>query len=229
MSQLDWLRIGIDFFQAVLSGAVLALLVYFLDRNKAKRERQYEYFRIATSWSNKKEKPSMRGFDLEKANLAGHSFKNVDLEGSNLKGAGLESVNLEGANLRATNFTGANLAGAKFIKTEAYRANFTNCSILPEVYPDELKYSDFSNSSMEEAKFCSAHILGAKFRGTSLVSVDFSKAIIHECDFTNADISNSNWLKTKSVTSCIWVGVKYNNETKLTEKLLYEIRKQNGQ
>jgi uncharacterized protein YjbI with pentapeptide repeats len=119
------------------------------------------------------------------------------------------------------------LAGAKLIKVEAYRANFTKCKILPEVYPHEMKYPDFSNSSFEEENLRGAHIVEAKFRGASLISVDFSRAIIHQCDFTNADISNSNWLNAKSVTNCIWVGIKYNDGTKLTEKQLREIRRQN--
>jgi len=103
MTRADWIKAGIDLVQAIVSGATIAFLVYWLDKMRAKRDRRFEYFRIASSWSSKKEKTSLRGFDLEKANLAGNSFKQADLESVILINSELESVDMFGANLRGAN------------------------------------------------------------------------------------------------------------------------------
>lgn len=229
MSLSEWIRAGIDLILAVVSGVFVGVVIYWLDEKRAKREQKLEYFKIASSWSKNKEKPSMRGFDFEDANLAGKSFQTADLEDAHFKNSELESVDMSGANLTKANLTSASLSGAKLTDIEAYNANFSKTKISIDIYREKKSIPDFSEARLNNAKFKGVHFQHVTFHNAKLASSDFSRAVLENCDFTGTDLTDSKWKKVKRVENCIWKNVTGATKENFPEKLLKEIDEQNAE
>jgi uncharacterized protein YjbI with pentapeptide repeats len=60
-----------------------------------------------------------------------------------------------------------------------------------------------------------------------LKGADFSKATVINCDFTNAELTDSKWKKVKKVENCIWKNVKFGSQDIFPSKLWEEIQRQN--
>lgn len=64
-------------------------------------------------------------------------------------------------------------------------------------------------------------------KDANLKSADFSNSTVVGCDFTGADLTDSNWKKVKRVENCIWKDVKVDNPSNFPTKLWDEIQRQN--
>ena len=229
MSQINWVQAVIDLLQAIISGLVVGLVIFWLDERRAKRERRLSDYRIASNWNTTEPKVSLRNFDLTKANLSGHKFIEANLEGVVLAGAGLWATNFSEANLRAANFRNARLVGVSLSKATALVSDFSGATITKRSDPDYGYLPDFSNAILRGSKFNGARLNGIKMIGADLRRTDFSKAIVLDCDFTGADLTGSNWKRVKRVEKCIWINVKVDDSEKFPPGLWEEIQKQNVQ
>lgn len=226
MNQINWVQVIVDIVQAIISGIFVGLVIFWLDERRAKRERRLSDFRIASNWFRTDPKVSLRNFDLTKTNLSGHKFIQANLEDAIISDSGLWATNFSEANLRKTDFQKSRLYGAKFVKAVAIRANFSKAIISTRNDPDFDYLPDFTGATLPKAKFISTQLIGAVMKDANLKSADFSNATVIGCDFSGADLTDSNWKKVKQVENCVWNGVIVDNPENFPEYLWKEIQSQ---
>lgn len=227
MNQINWFQAIIDVMQAIISGVIVGFVIFRLDERRAKRERRISDFRIASNWFRTEPKVSLRNFDLAKTNLSGHKFIKANLEDVDLSESDLWATNFTEANLRKTNFQKSRLVGTKLVKAIAIKADFSKTLITTRSDPDYEYLPDFTEAILIGTKFIETRLNGAVMKEANLKGADFSKATVLGCDFTGADLTNSNWKKVKQVENCIWKDVKFGNSSNFPTKLLEEIQRQN--
>lgn len=228
MSQINWFQAIIDILQAIISGIVVAFVIYWLDERRTERDRNLSDYRIASNWDVSKPKVSMRNFQLSNQNLSGCDFSTANLENVNLSKAWLHGVNFSKANLRHANFQTANLLGTQFDGAIAYNVNFSGAQIGREIDALEKIPIDFSRSNLFGSSFWKAKIHQTVFTKTNLSNTDFTGAIVEKCDFTGADLTGSKWKKVKRVENCKWKDVIVDDQGNFPRHLWEEIQQQNG-
>jgi len=228
MSSSDWIKIGIDVLQAIISGVFVGLVIFWLDERRALRERRLSDFRIASNWSNTEPKVSLRNFDLTQSNLSGNKFIKANLEGAVIADSGLWATNFSEANLIHVDFRKSRLVGVKLTKAKANGADFGKATITKRSDPDYQYLPDFTGASLKGAKLVGTQLNGVLMIQANLKGADFSKATILECDFTGADLTDSNWKKVKRVENCIWKDVKFAKPENFPPYLWKEIQRQNA-
>src|SRR6266496_5335292 len=119
MSGSDWIKVGVDILQAIISGVFVGFVIFWLDQRRALRERRLSDFRIASNWYNTEPKVSLRNFDLTKSNLSGNKFIKANLEGATIADSGLWATNFSEANLIHADFRKSRLVGTKLTKAKA--------------------------------------------------------------------------------------------------------------
>ena len=102
---------------------------------------------------------SLKGADLQGADL----FR-AYLIGADIEGANFERANLGGATLKRANLGGANLQGADISNTNLEGANLENANL--------------GVCDIQHVKFINANLVNADFRGARFFDVDFSGADI---------------------------------------------------
>ena len=128
MLLLGW---GLGTIGSLLTGIVLVILEGIRDsRIEANRQRR-EDARVARNWAAEG-KPSLRGFDLSRANLSGKDLSVADLEDADFEGAKMWGTNLSEANLIRANFRRAKLVGVDFEGADLRLADFTG-AVMSEV------------------------------------------------------------------------------------------------
>ncbi|MEW6085813.1 MAG: pentapeptide repeat-containing protein [Chloroflexota bacterium] len=227
MNQINWFQTIIDITQAIISGVFVGLVIFRLDERRAKRERRLSDFRIASNWFGTEPKASLRNFDLTKTNLSGHKFIKANLEEAIISYSDLWATNFSEANLRHTDFQKSRLMGTKFVKATAFRANFSNAVISTGIDPIYEYLPDFTNAHLGGAKFTGTWLNGVVMKETDLGGTDFSRATVLDCDFTGANLANSNWKTVKRVENCIWKNVIVDNSENFPDYLWNEIQAQN--
>ena len=229
MSGFDWQQIISDSIPAIISGLVIALIVYGLDERRARRELKLKFFMIASSWEVSEPKVSMRNFNLAKTNLSGYDLSNANLEMANLSKSELWATELENANLRKTNFYKAELVGTNFTNVTAWNANFSNSTITNHEYANLDHIPKFVEADLFYARFKNATIMAADYKNANLNGSDFTGAVVRNCDFSNANFENSKWLKVKHVENCIWKEVKNTTPEMFSKEIWEEIQRQNAE
>jgi uncharacterized protein YjbI with pentapeptide repeats len=224
---INWFQAAIDLLQAIISGVFVGLVIYWLDERRAKRDRRLADFRIATNWSHTEPRVSLKNFDLSEANLSGHKFISANLEDTTFMNSKMWATNFSEANLRKTDFRKTELVGVKFTNAVAIRADFSKAIIKSRKDPDYAYLPDFSNSSLPYAKFVSSFVEGTLFRNANLKGSDFSKATVVNCDFSDADLTGSQWKMVRKVKNCIWLNVKVDTAENFPDSLWHEIQQQN--
>jgi uncharacterized protein YjbI with pentapeptide repeats len=227
MSPVNWLQVVVDILQAVISGIFVGVALYLLDERRALRERRLSDFRIASNWSETEPKVSLRYFDLTKRNLSGRKFIKADLESATITEAELWATNFSKANLRRANFRKSKIVGVKFFKAIANGADFSGTMIRKTSDPEHETVANFTGVELRRCKFIDARLDGVIMVKADLTSADFSKAIVLNCDFTGADLTDSKWSRVKRVENCIWRDVKINKPEDFPPTLWKEIQGQN--
>lgn len=228
MNSINWIQVIVDIFQAVISGIFVGVTLYLLDERRALRERRLADFRIASNWFNTEPKVSLRNFDLTKSNLSGYKFIKANLERAIITDSGLWGTNFSEANLIRADFRKSRFVGGKLINAKANGADFTNAKITKKNDPVYKYLPDFTSALLIGAKFIGTQLNGVMMKEANLKGSDFSKAIVLECDFTDADLTDSNWKKVKRVENCIWVNVKGISRENFPPDLWKEIQRQNA-
>jgi uncharacterized protein YjbI with pentapeptide repeats len=227
MSSADWIKAGIDLLQAIVSGLVVALVIFGLDERRAKRDRRLSDYRIASSWETLKPKVSLRSFDLTASNLSGHNFSKANFERAIFRKAYLRATIFKGANLRMTDFSSAEVAATDFTNAVVFYSDFSKATIRSRSDEVKMELPNFTKAHFQGVNFRKANISNAKFHCTILTDADFSSAVIKNCDFTGSNLTNSKWKNVKLVENCVWKDVIVDNLDKFPYNLRDEIKKQN--
>jgi len=227
MTDVDWIKAGIDLALTIIGGVIVAVTVYFLDERRVKRERRLSDVRIASNWETSNPKVSLRDFDLRDSNLSGFDFSAGNFERAKFQKAYLRVTIFKDANLIFTDFRSAEIAATDFTNAIVFYSNFSKAVIRSRSDESKKEYPTFTNAHFRGVNFRNAKISDAKFHGTILKDADFSGAIVRNCDFTKSDLTNSKWNKVKRVENCIWKGVKIGDTNTFPNWLLEEIQVQN--
>ena len=211
----------------VIRGVTVAVVVYLLDKRRAKREQQLSDYRIASNWFQTQPRVSLRCFDLTYRNLSSYKFVDANMEETIFTQSKMWNTGFSMANLRLTKFLRTEIVGCKFNKAVVIRGDFSNSTIRSRQESDYTYIPDFSEANLKNVKFIGSHIDGAIFNGATLENSDFGRAAVLNCNFTGADLANSNWRKVRRVENCIWNGVKIDNRANFPGYLWKEIQKQN--
>jgi uncharacterized protein YjbI with pentapeptide repeats len=221
---MNWINV----LQAIISGAVVGLVVFGLDLIRAWRERKLSDFRIAANWETSSPKVSLRSFYLRGANLSGLNLSEANLESANMQDAGLWATDLTNANLRNANLSRTELIGTNFKQCNAYGANFAHSTIRRHKFPDLDCVTDFSGTVLVKCNFRKATVEQAVFHKADLRLSNFNEATLTNCDFTGADLTGSKWEKVKRAENCIWKNVKIDATGNFPIILWKEIQNQNA-
>lgn len=225
MTDADWVKAGIDLLQAMVSGVFVGLVIYWLDERRAKRDRRLSDFRLASNWSFSEPKISLRNFDLTKSNLSGYEFVKANLERATLFNSSNWATNFSEANLRHVDFRKSVFVGCKFIGANLRGADFSGALIRKGTEHNTI--SDFTGADLRKSKFISAKLSNVILAKADLTFVDFNKAYILNCDFTEADLTGSHWKSVRKVENCIWKNVKVDTSENIPKYLWEEIQRQN--
>ena len=158
--------------------------------------------------------PDLSGLELANLDLAELDFKQANLSGSNLYGADLSRANLAGAKLvgarldrakvTSADFTGADLTDARIlrptifttldpVKAEALR--FTGARLVRVRSDGWLDGTDFSGADLTGAVFGGGHAHEQTlFSPTSLISANFTGAILKEAKFPSAHLKYARFV-----------------------------------
>ena len=160
---------------------------------------------------------------LKDANLSGASMVKADLTGSDVRQANLEEADLSEVSAKNANFDQAMLAKARFIEADLSHASFQNSDLREGLfYKTTIVGSDMSGSQLSAAVLVEVAADNCRFVGAdlsnlraaykcSLLSVDFEKATLANCNlrgakltgsrFVGADLSHSDFSET-DLTKC---------------------------
>ncbi|MGD9251176.1 MAG: pentapeptide repeat-containing protein [Desulfobacterales bacterium] len=151
---------------------------------------------------------SLKGADLESANLEGAglwvaNLEDADLEGVNLKGARLVGANLKGAALEGANLKGASLVGANLKGADLSIAYLEN-ALLGDANLEgtglagaNLKGAWLEGANLEGAVLRGANLEGAVLRGTNLeytvlVGTNLKDAALESANLKGAWLEGAN-------------------------------------
>ena len=108
----------------------------------------------------------------------------IDIRGMKLRGAQLQGVDFDGSELTNIDLTGADLTNARLNGVRAERCLFNKT----KAFNVELKGSDFTRVSFDEAQFNSAAAYLLKIRHSNLRNASFFEAKISNSHIYNSDI-----------------------------------------
>lgn len=121
------------------------------------------------TWSLTLTEQSLKGMDLEDADLSSMWFNRVDFEGSNLRNADLAGCRFDGCRL-----SGCDLRGIDFTDTSLYRV-------------------DVCDAMLTGCDFVDQRIHKVTFERSILTGVNFSGARLENVDFSHTDLTNTTW------------------------------------
>lgn len=119
---------------------------------------------------------TLTGASFEKCRLDGTKFAGAQLDGAIFKEASLRGADLSGAALAGANFEGATADGATFIKSTLAGATLDKAALAGASFVD----ADLARASFAQARFV--------LQSGSGKPVDFTRAILHEIDFSGCDL-----------------------------------------
>jgi hypothetical protein len=119
-----------------------------------------------------KNRGSLKGANLSKANLSDLDLSRLDLSGANLYRADLSDANLFDANLRKAELLGADLSGADLTEANLRGSDLTRCNLS-----------------------------GARLWHASLENANLIEANLHMCDLWNAKLANARIWRTNLSTA----------------------------
>jgi uncharacterized protein YjbI with pentapeptide repeats len=149
---------------------------------------------------------------MENAYLDGLMLVNVNLSDFSFKGSTLNYANFEGSNCTKTNFS----------NVQAKSFNLKNCIVQDSKFDHAiLKYCDFRNSkgknvsmknvelltpnfdgvNFKYSNFEESKLISLSFKNTLFVKANFNNAVIHNCDISATDLTESQFQNTRIFSS----------------------------
>ena len=119
------------------------------------------------------EEVTLKGSDLEEANL-----EEANLDGACFRGANLDEVNLCAANLEGADFRGASLWRAALVGADLEGADFREANLSNATLEyAALRDADFRGATLKMTFFDGAGLMGADFTGSDAVGCSFLDAL----------------------------------------------------
>lgn len=147
---------------------------------------------------------SLKGFNLQSAQIPKIHLENADLSDANLFKANLPDSFLSGVKLIKAHLEEANLSGSDLKNANLYNAFLDNASLRntdlrgkADLRLASLKHAKISNAKFDHANLSGAYLNYADLTGSSLfkanlIKADFTKAIISGSNLEQADLIGSN-------------------------------------
>lgn len=179
-----------DGLLALVIGALLVGVQFYLDERRSDREQSIESGRAALAERLEnlryvRERADTRTFD----GIHYKSFDNFDLAGMNFAGLRLSQAVFWGANLNRTDFSTADLTGASFGSGDLPPGSGTGEGAIFK--KAKLWNAVFSGWDGDGADFSSASLLNARFTEGSYVGTNFAKADLTGAHLANTDLSQA--------------------------------------
>lgn len=152
---------------------------------------------------------------LTRANFTGSRLAETDLTGTTATQAIFDRADLEGANLteatlsdcsaRVANFASARLHHCQLDHSNLTGAKFTGAQAdFISVCEARLEDCDFSEAQLERADFMKTKIVRCQFDRIRSDRLDLSGAVVEDCRFTAAQLSNCVAMLKASLTGCVF-------------------------
>ncbi len=125
---------------------------------------------------------SMRGVNLQSANLT-----SVNLYQADLRDTKLWQAKFQGASMIETNFQGALLSGCDFQNAKLIAANLRNAEmILTNLTGSEMVSTDFRGACLHHAILVGSNLRDSSLQSTNLTLANFDNAILHRTQMQGA-------------------------------------------
>ena len=135
--------------------------------------------------------------DLTGANLSGQDLRHIDFSNIMIRGADLSNTNLDdqnfsGVDLRGVNFSNASIENGNFIDAKFSKIIQADFGCIDNIGEDFVKLVDcghqIAKNELMKTDFSGSNLNGVKFGSTTS---DFQ--VIQLVDFSDADLTNSNF------------------------------------
>jgi len=212
---------------ALVTGAVLGLVLLPVDEDRFVREQSLEDARIEREQRREEDRtereerrdnlrfvrdlaterdPVAKPFaslDLREADLAGLDLSGADLRSSDLRGASLWFTDLSGADLTLTNLSGTDLSKTPLREAVLLTADLSDADLRGVVLTDAaLLTADLTDADLTNSVAWRANLSGANLTATRL----------NNADLTGADLSGAN-LTDASLRGAVLTSVIYDDTT----------------
>jgi uncharacterized protein YjbI with pentapeptide repeats len=176
---------------------VVAVVFYFTESGSRRKAKHYQAWQVINSAQGKtgsggrmdalqdlcRDRVSLAGVDISKANLP-----RLNLEDADLAGADFAEANLMDAKLARAKLIGANLANADLSRTTLSEANLFRANLIEANF----LFADLSGAGIEDANLCDAMLARAKLVGASLWGANLAGANLRDVNLAGANLQNAN-------------------------------------
>ena len=148
---------------------------------------------------------SLRGRNLEGADLSGASLLKVNLEGANLRGAFLLGADLRGAVLDGTQLQGAILGKASLQGASLRNAQLLGAALsLAEIQGASLENAQLQGASLGEASLQGASLRNAQLQGAWLQDAHLKGAILDNAQLQGAELAGVHFEGASLRNAFVW-------------------------
>jgi uncharacterized protein YjbI with pentapeptide repeats len=148
---------------------------------------------------------SLRGRNLEGADLIGARLPKVNLEGANLRGAFLLGADLRGAVLDGTQLQGAILGNASLQGASLRYAQLLGATLsFAEIQGASLEYAQLQGASLTEASLQGASLRNAQLQGAWLQGADLKGAILDNAQLQGAELAGVHFEGASLRNAFVW-------------------------
>jgi uncharacterized protein YjbI with pentapeptide repeats len=212
---------------ALLTGAILASVIYRVEESRVDRERRGDnvrFVREVVTQPDPSTKP-FAGLDLQDAELAGLNLSSADLAGAILTDAILtdadltsaylndaelaDPANLTDADLHFANLTGAYLTGVDFRSADLSFAQLFDACLDGA----NLQGANLEGADLRGADLGAAIVTGAQLTGATLISANFGAAYLGGTSLVRANLSGADLSTANGLSDALLTDVIYDSET----------------
>jgi uncharacterized protein YjbI with pentapeptide repeats len=148
---------------------------------------------------------SLRGRNLEGADLIGATLPKVNLEGANLRGAFLLAADLRGASLRDAQLVGAQLGRALLQGASLEKAQLLSADLgLAELQGASLECAQLQGANLGKASLQGAWLRTAQLQGAWLNDAHLEGAILDNAQLQGAKLAGAHFEGASLRNAFIW-------------------------
>jgi Pentapeptide repeats (8 copies) len=148
---------------------------------------------------------SLRGRNLEGADLIGATLLKVNLEGANLRGAFLLGADLRGALLDRAQLVGAQLARAHLQGASLQKAQLLGAELgFAEIQGASLECAQLQGASLGEASLQGAWLRNAQLQGAWLKDAHLEGAILDNAQLQGAELAGAHFEGASLQNAFVW-------------------------
>lgn len=143
---------------------------------------------------------NLEGVSFRQASILRSYFKDICLEMSNFENAHLFYTDFDRANLKNSCFNGVRCISVRFDNANLTKAKFNEAVFHEHFNAEELVNSSFTQANLEGAEFSFSSFLSlVEMKQANLRKAKFNGSLIEKVNFSKADVSLVNFKDAKSV------------------------------